>query len=244
MKPWLSILQRAGEAALQTVFPPTCLCCGTPLFGHVAPVLCADCHGRMAFLGNDACDYCGAGPGPHARLGKGCARCRMHALQFTRAVAVARYSSPQTRELVHALKFAGARRLARPLGRLMADRVRSAKFPGRFDAVVPVPLHAGRLRERGYNQCELLAGPIAEALGAPWETRLLTRVRNTEAQALLPYHRRRRNPQGAFAAHGDLAGAALLLVDDVLTTGSTVSECAGVLRLHGAARVYVVVFGR
>lgn len=126
----------------------------------------------------------------------------------------------------------------------MARRALEVDFPRRFDAVIPVPLHPNRLRERGFNQAELLARPIASSFQAPLDAKALERIRHTEAQALLDRRLRLQNPVGAFRATDRWEGATLLLVDDVMTTGSTVSECAAVLRQAGASRVYVLVFAR
>jgi ComF family protein len=126
----------------------------------------------------------------------------------------------------------------------MALRAREAGVGAVPGEVVPVPLHRRRMAARGFNQAELLARVVAEALSLPLRTDRLRRIRETRAQASLPGRLRREGPLGAFRAEGDLSGARVLLVDDVLTTGTTASECARVLREAGAERVYVIVFAR
>lgn len=108
-----------------------------------------------------------------------------------------------------------------------------------IDAVLPVPLHPRRRRERGYNQTELIFAAWAAAQGLPWLPELLVRCRDTEPQWQLPPEERRRNIRGAFAVNGGrpLRGQRLLLVDDIFTTGATMDECARTLLAAGAARV-------
>ncbi len=238
-----SVVRTAAELVLQAVFPPTCVKCGEGLFGQVEAFVCSSCENELCWIGEGACRLCSAPAGAHANLGKGCAQCRPHALRFTRAAAVMSYRSP-AREVIHAFKFHDHRRLARPLADLMVKRLVEVDFPSHFDCVMPVPLHADRLRERGYNQAHLLAARVAEKLSLPLRLDILKRVRATDPQALLGPMQRHTNPVGAFAAGPHQAGRSVLLVDDVLTTGTTVSECAVVLRAAGWERIYVVVVAR
>ncbi len=238
-----TVLSRFCATCIECLFPPVCLQCGRPLLGEAPGILCADCHAGLNFIGAGACRFCGAVAGAYAELDKGCADCRRSQLSFTRATAVATYGQPE-RALIRAFKFEGNRRLAAPLGELMAGRMKAAGFPEDFAGVMPVPLHPRRWRERGYNQSELLAKEISRRWRCRLRTDILQRVRHTRSQALLPYRLRLTNPVGAFRAEGDLEGATMLLVDDIMTTGATVSECARMLRAAGAQRVYVAVFGR
>lgn len=237
------LVRRAIDTLLEGLYPPACVRCGEALFARGGSFLCEDCHDLLQFIGEGACRLCGAPTGEHADLGRGCAECRPHAHRFTRAAAVTRYDDA-SREIVHAFKFAGERRLADPLSALMAARVLDADFPAAYDRVLPVPLHKRRLGERGYNQSALLAKRIAKHLNSPYDGESLQRTRDTQAQAMLKRAERLTNPVGAFGTSGKFERQTLLLVDDVLTTGSTVSECAGSLRAAGASRVYVIVFAR
>ncbi len=235
-------LRTAAALIRQLVYPSTCAACGVCLFGWPEAWLCPACAGRIEFLGDNTCRFCGAGGGPGTVARDECDRCRQQDLRFTRAVAVSAYDEV-TRELIHAFKFAGVKRLAAPWGELLAARVRAAGFPEKLDLIVPVPLHPRRRRERGYNQAELLARELAARLGWPLAD-CLERIRHTPAQASLDRAARLDNPRGAFVAWGDLRDRRCLLVDDVLTTGTTVSECARALRAAGATRVYVAVVAR
>lgn len=231
------------RAALDCLFPPKCMGCAEPLWGQGQGVLCASCHEELPWIGPDACRRCGEAPGRHAVLGESCERCRRESIEFTRATAVFRFVNAVP-ELVHNLKYGNARHLAKPMGLLMAERLQEAAFPSRFDCVVPVPLHRKRLKQRGYNQSDLLARPIAKALDLPLLPDLLRRAAYTEPQVNLTTEERRRRPHGSFACDRRCDGYNVLLVDDVLTTGSTVSACARVLREQGARRIYVVALAR
>jgi ComF family protein len=136
-------------------------------------------------------------------------------------------------------KFRSRPDLAPRLGRAMDVR-------GDFDLVVPVPLHARRLAERGYNQSALIAAPIAERLGVPFAPRALERVRDTPRQMDLARAARARNVEGAFLCkiHAVIAGRRVLLVDDVTTTGATLAACMDALRRAGANDVTSVALSR
>jgi ComF family protein len=143
------------------------------------------------------------------------------------------------REAVHHLKYGGRDGLGAPLGRRLGASVAPL-----YDAVLPIPLHPARERERGYNQAERLAAGIAEALGRPTLRQLLRRTKRTERQAELDRQHRLVNLAGAFAApagHSDLTHRSLLLVDDVLTTGATATAATHALLAAGARRVDLAV---
>ena len=140
------------------------------------------------------------------------------------------------RNAVQAFKYDGARDLALPLANRLVEALRSVEW--RIDAVVPVPLFADREAERGYNQSALLCQYFAAATDIKSRADFLTRTRATSQQALLSQPDRRENVRDAFAAHDDARGLSALLIDDVVTTGSTLGECARALKAKGADAVY------
>jgi ComF family protein len=151
------------------------------------------------------------------------------------------FGSP-LREVVHEFKYRRVRRLAQPLGMLMAASL--AQHRPAVDAVLPVPLHRNRQAERGFNQAEELAREVARSLGLPLSASGLTRVRATEQQARLDARARAENMRGAFRWNGAAAPQRVLLVDDVLTTGATMGACAEVLHAAGVEVIYGLALAR
>jgi ComF family protein len=150
----------------------------------------------------------------------------------------------ELRRLVHALKFEGRRDLRHLLAPRLAAVYAGSWQPGEIDAIVPVPLHAGRQRERGYNQSALLARALAPYVGVAVLEGALRRRRATPPQVGLSLAERRRNMQAAFEARLSARGVRILLIDDVVTTGATVESAARALLESGARRVSVLSVAR
>lgn len=234
---------RLADTIFSCLAPPRCRACGAPLFDHDNPYLCAACAGNMRWIGDGACRSCGFPAGPYATLGRDCRRCRGRRLGLTATAAVARYRGA-ARNLVMALKYGGDTELALPLAGMMADRLRGMDFCSRVEVAIPVALHEPRQRRRGFDQAELLGGLVARRLGIE-SRRGLRRTRATRPQASLGRVERLRNMTGVFVADpGAVAGKRILLVDDVLTTGATLADCARACREAGATNVYALVFAR
>jgi ComF family protein len=186
----------------------------------------------------------GAAEGPEPL----CAPCRDQPPAFDMARAAFAYQG-SLREVVQCLKYRGKTQLARPLARLMHGVYRSFWRSAPVDLILPVPLHRRRLRERGFNQSLLLIRRwpwSADEPRVPVECGVLVRTRATAPQAGLDRSGRCSNISGAFAVRNParVAGRRLLVVDDVITTGATVGECARVLKESGAARVDVLALAR
>lgn len=223
-------LRAATSALLELVFPTRCVGCGT-----AGTIWCAACRGRLV-------------PAP----GRVCLSCRTlldvprrrHACpaQAPWAVAFAVYRFPLDRALTH-LKYRPDPRLVRMLGDGLLAALRQR--PVEATHVVPVPLGARRLRQRGYNQAELLGRALAESLALPLVPSAVTRIRETESQVGLDPAARWENVVGAFRADpACVEGRSILLVDDVHTTGATLAACAEALLAAGAERVVGLTAGR
>lgn len=170
-----------------------------------------------------------------------CGRCLQRPPPWQRLVFVGDYVAPLS-QLVKRFKFHRAPELAPALARLMLLRWQQARreqYLNRPDLILAVPLHASRCWRRGYNQSDLLARPLARWLGCAYRPAALRRVRKTALQQRLSAGARRRNLQRAFVCTVSVAGRHIALVDDVVTTGSTVAEIAALLRRQGAASVQI-----
>lgn len=207
---------------------PACAACDNPLERPTDGPVCASCWQSILPLTPPLCDRCGD-PLPAWRdisvAAARCARCRRGRRIVDRARAIGGYDGA-LRAVIHALKYDGRRSLARPLGEMM--RARGAAMINSADCAVPIPLHASRLRHRGFNQ----ADDLARHVGLP-VCRALRRIRATATQTGLPAAQRHRNMRDAFAATRagrDLIGATIVLIDDVSTTGATLDACARVLK--------------
>lgn len=203
------------DSFLALLFPDRCAGCA-----RMGTLFCPSCHAALA-------PY----PGTLRRMPVGLADMRIAYI----------FQSP-LREAVHQLKYRRVRRVAGPLGALMAEHVIAQ--PVAVDAVLAIPLHNTRLAERGFNQAEALAREIANLLDLPLIDTGLTRVRATEQQARLDARARAENMRDAFAWRGAAPPRRLLLVDDVLTTGATMGACAIVLRAAGAEAVHGLALAR
>lgn len=234
---------RLFSTALSFFAPPRCRNCRAPLFGRQNPYLCPSCAAGMHWIGDGACRGCGFPAGPHARHGANCHRCRGNRLALTGATSVVRYRAA-ARSLVLALKFAGETEIARVMAALMAKRLAEADFFAAVDFIVPVTLHPSRRRQRGFDQAVLLAVLVGKAAEIPVQPDALKRSRRTRPQSSLRREARLNNMIGAFTASSTIEGKRILLVDDVMTTGATMAECARTCRAAGAARVYALTFAR
>lgn len=207
----------------------------------------------MCPIGEGVCSVCGERLfSAYAAAGDSlCGLCRRAEPPFARAAAYGSYEGG-LRELIHLLKFGGVRPAANVLGRMLAEVLSTLEpqFVGDALAVVPVPLHRTKLRQRGFNQAELIARAALKIKSPADHLRLcpgvLDRKRETASQVGLTRHQRRENLRGAFAVlqTDAVKGREVLIVDDVFTTGSTVSECARVLRRAGATKVWVATVAR
>ena len=169
-----------------------------------------------------------------------CLKCSEKEPPFIKAVAVGPYRGV-LKESLYNLKFRGDRNAAKPLGRLLAKKIRSRIKTNNIDIIVPVPLHPNKLQARGFNQAELLAREVGREIRKPVGHKVLLKKIDTPAQTHLSERERETNLKGAFFVNAvsRVKGARVLLVDDIFTTGSTASECTRELLEAGVKKVYV-----
>ena len=234
-------LRQIGRTVVDGVLPPRCLSCGEIVDEPNA--LCGRCWGGITFFAPPWCVLCGL-PFPHPMGDDAlCGDCARGRPTWDQARAVLRYDK-NSRRLVLGLKHGDHTHVAAAFGRWM-HRAGSEVLAG-TDLLLPVPLHWTRLFRRRYNQAALLAQAVRAAGGPEVAVDWLVRRRRTPAQGHLGPAARERNVRGAFAmrAHRSVAGKRVVIVDDVMTTGATVEECARVLKRAGAVSIGVLTLAR
>ena len=237
------ILRSAGELLVDLLYPPHCAVCSNATAG--GEHLCESCRKKTRAISAPFCQSCsepfsGRIEGPFV-----CSECRERKFRFTCAVACYK-STDVVRELVHQFKYRDRVYLRHTLVDWLEQTLDDPRLQTPpCDRLVPVPLHAARQRERGYNQALLLAEGLANRRGIP-VANCLRRIRYTQSQTRFDRDARMENLRGAFQMrqHSDVRNLHLLLIDDILTTGSTVDECARVLMDAGAASVRVATVAR
>jgi ComF family protein len=225
-----TVIRAAGDAVVETLYPRRCAGCGRRGYW-----VCGDCDAALPRFASPWCERCGA---PRAQLACRCAELP-GALTAVRSAAL---DEGWLRAAVRSFKYGGESARSEHLGTLLPPLLRDLSP---FDALVPVPLHRQRERRRGYNQARLLADVAAASLSVPVEN-LLLRVRPTDQQVGLDAEARRANVRGAFAVreNSTVQGRRFVLIDDVLTTGSTLGNCAETLVAAGASWVGAVTLAR
>lgn len=220
------------KTLLAALLPQDCLLCAS-CSGNA--LLCPACAAELPRLPQPACPRC-ALPNPQ---GETCGRCQRHPPHFDRLIACYPYRFPVDR-LIQRLKYGHQLALAGWFG----DQLAASCAALTFDRIVPMPLHPERMAVRGFNQATEISRALASVRALEIDNPCCERVRTTKPQEGLTLRARRRNLRNAFACNIDLDGQHVLLVDDVVTTGASVNECARTLRLHGATQITVATVAR
>lgn len=241
--------RRWGRALLDALLPPQCLGCDAPV--QAGAPFCATCFARVTFITEPCCTACGL-PFIHADpLGNKpgtprlCSACDDARPPWAQARAALLYDV-QIRPIILKMKHGDRPELAAPLGGMMARA--GASLLSQAQLLVPVPLHPARLRARRYNQAVLLAAAVSRLSHIPVLSDALVRTRPTQPLGTLSAERRQAAVEGVFAIRRgktpSLEGAAVILIDDVLTSGATAAACTRALHAAGAARVDLLVAAR
>ena len=240
----VSSARRFFHALLDVILPPICHICHSyfPDAGRLH--ICPTCRDRLPLVSSPLCPLCGipfAGAGADHR----CGACLTHPPHFDVARAGFLYEGP-IRDLIHSFKYNQQTQLRYPLALLTLEGLGGFVTDHAPHLIVPVPLHSSRLRQRGFNQAVLLGRTISRHLSLPILPDALIRTRRTEPQIELSSAERRVNVKGAFAVGraDSVAGKRILLLDDVMTTGSTMDECAKELKKAGAEAVIAAAIAR
>jgi ComF family protein len=239
-----------AQGVFAAIFPSDCRFCGAPPLLNISRLpVCLDCLVAIRPISGETCDLCGEGLPSLVGLqdSRSCEVCRDARPHFAKAVAYGAYDE-KLRDLIHLLKYDQVLSSAVVLGEKLALAIQKLDMSGPT-LVIPVALHSAKRRQRGFNQAELIAAAVLKRLARgdmKLDFKILVRVRPTASQIGLTRPQRRENIRGAFqVVHPNkVSGRSILLADDVLTTGTTASECARVLRKAGAERAWVATVAR
>ncbi len=226
---------------IDLILPPLCCICKRRLKSE-ENIICNDCYSRTRLIAPPYCERCGRPlPSPDIKVCHTCIT-EQHPCSYIRG------ASPYdgiTENLIILLKYNGKRGTAKTLGKLMTRVISKEDTYTNCEIIVPVPLHRTRKRERGYNQAELLGEKLSAELNLPLISNALIRMRATPSQTKLPSEKRQKNVKDAFAVNKRTAelikDKTVLLVDDVMTTGATLNECARTLLKGGVKEVLGIV---
>ena len=231
------------RALASLFYPSLCSVCSAPV--EPSEYLCGPCSCKAPRIKAPFCSKCSE-PFPGAITEEfACANCAHRTLHFEAAVAAFR-SRGVVRKIVHEFKYGRHLHLRHPVAGWLTETLDDPRLHGRrFDVIVPVPLHPARKRERGFNQAEVLAELLSARAGVPLRN-VLERIRYTTTQTAFDRTERMENLHNAFRLrkNADVRDLRVLLIDDVLTTGSTLSECARVLKAAGAISVHAATAAR
>ncbi len=224
-----ALFQKSSQFLLDFVFPPHCVNCK-----KVEDWLCQKCLQQVSIITGTICVRCGTPISTNLH----CLQCENHPLHAVDGIRAASFfENNPIRSAIHSLKYRNYQAAATRLSKLLVEAHQRYKI--KADVIVPVPLHTSRLRERGFNQSELLARAVGKYLDLPIDGESLIRVRQTKPQVELRAMDRYENVLNAFSCRNTrLAGRKIVLIDDVCTTGSTLDACAVALKKSGAASVW------
>jgi ComF family protein len=245
-----SAVKAVSSSLFSILFPSDCRICGAPLTTIASLPVCEPCLAQITPLDGPLCRVCGEklfSSIVESENDSLCGMCRRVEPRFRRAAAYGAYEGA-LRDLIHLFKYKGIRPAGKLLGSLLNHAVTEMVLPDSL-IVVPVPLWSGKRNVRGFNQAEAIARTFMSfqtSSGIQLDTSILVRTRETASQTGLTRHQRRANVRGAFAVLGSekVKGRSILIVDDVMTTGTTAGECARVLRRAGAKEVFVATVAR
>lgn len=240
----MDTVRQLFNALLDVLLPPICHICHSFIPNAGTLHICPTCLERLPLVVSPRCSLCGipfSGSGGDHR----CGACTLQPPHFDAARAHFLYEGP-IRELIHAFKYNRKTHLRYPLALLALEGIDEIMADHGPNLIVPVPLHRSRLRQRGFNQAVLLGRVLSHRLALPMAPDALVRTRATEPQIELSAAERRVNVRGAFSVKGSerIVGKKILLLDDVMTTGSTMDECAKELNKAGASAVIALTIAR
>lgn len=232
-------------ASLGLIYPRACTCCSNVLSPDEQQI-CESCKQSLFHLKQPICQICGS---PVKKDNPGCVRCHNcphDSIQFERSRALLDYNDSNVRQMIHTFKFEYFHGMAEDLSQFLVEGFNQYFQDENIDFIVPVPLHKRRQRHREFNQSYLLAKHLSDEIHIPINDDLVIRNRWTKPQTQLTRNERQSNIRGAFSVidPDTVQNQTILIIDDVVTTGSTVNELSAVLKQNGAARILVLSLAR
>lgn len=235
------MLRNLLENVLDIIFPPKCFVCGGIITDNHSRAVCKTCEGRVAANVRFVCGFCGAGLADGISA---CGTCEEERIGASRNISFTVYDE-LVKNIIHVFKYNDHSEYAFKLVEYI-DMHMDFSSIGRYDALIAVPMYKKKKKRRGFNQADVLAMALSDTLKIPVLEGVLIRIKNTAPQSNLSPAERLKNIEGAFEVIETAAinGKRILLIDDVFTTGSTIAECAKMLRCAGAAEVSSFTFAR
>lgn len=227
------------EALKNIFFPRICFICEKPIS---TGFICKSCYGKIKFLNPPLCKMCSTPiPGETNRV---CKRCKNKLFFYDQLISTTVYAQPLI-SLLHLFKYKQNFFLKDLFSYIIVTHLKSIGFEvNEYDFILSVPAHPLRMREREYNQTELLGKDVAEYLNLPFRKDILYCTKDHKSQTKVPLEKRVLNIQGVFYAEKDISGKNVILIDDVVTTSATVSECSKVLKQKGARKITVITLAK
>ena len=235
------VLKQYSKVLVDTLYPPKCPSCKAKVSDDL--VFCESCWEEIEFISSPCCSKCSVNL-PVSYLGMLCERCEVSKYSFDRNISAVRYKD-SIKDMVHDLKFNDATSIAKIMAHNMVLALNRFVHK-QFDIIIPVPMHAAKLKIRKYNQAALIARHVSEATDIPISYDILRKQDNIMSQVAYSRIERFTNMKRAFAVDEKklIAKSNILLIDDVMTTGATLNACARILKKHGANKVYCLTFAR
>jgi len=240
------LFSRFVQPVRMVIFPSLCKICRRPLEGPEEKAVCSECLMGVEVHRGPVCPVCGRFLFYKNAASFCCFECQTKKPSFSRHRSLGPYTG-RLKEMIILFKYKEYEILSRPLAALLYENFGSGNgLFSEIDFILSVPLYPRKERARGFNQAESLARQLSKLSGLPVLNRTLVKIKNTPAQVSLEAKERELNLRGAFAVRkqGKIRGRKLLLIDDVFTTGTTVSECAAVLHKAGAKEIRALTLAR
>ncbi len=233
------------RSLIDILYPRSCLICSDSINDSLYDGACRDCLEKINLNVTPFCKKCGFPLKSATTTDSSCSKCRGKLYYFDRALSVSQYTGI-TRRCIQLFKYRRKLKIGKNLSRIMLRFLKEHFSIDSIDLIMAVPLHRSKLKERGFNQAEILADFIRLNLKIPASFDNLKRVKNTLSQYQLPLEKRQLNIKDAFECTDKsfFAMKSVLIVDDIFTTGATLSECSRVLKNAGAKKVYTLTMAR